>query len=387
MATTTTAIAQNGTDGHDEPTSKPIIASFTYYAAKEPPAEDDIRPFLGTSPNNALFDCPVYSMRPNNLYRTFDISTNGFQILHHQSKLLPPSVPANTTNFHDSPLITSTYYPEIRSLLSSTFSARSVLIVNTTVRDIPTTDLSTFDPKNPRKTPKGKGVAPFFIVHGDYTPPGARSHLRAMLPTFYEATGTHTSTPASEQDLFYTLRNEIIEAEDRAIHQHKEAGILPENADHWDWNGENYEGPRYAMFSIWRPLDVVKRDPLAVMDATSLTSATAIARKYRDRPGMIPEYKSTNLLPLPPSTTNPTDHDTNTGEPNMNSNPHKWYFLPDQTPEEVYAIKLFDSEAQKQASSIAASCAHSAFKLPGTTDDEDSLPLRKSCELRAWVIW
>jgi hypothetical protein len=72
----------------------------------------------------------------------------------------------------------------------------------------------------------------------DYAPNGARTHIRKY----------HTRVAE--------LTSKIIEAEDRLIAK----GIsLAELKDH-------YNGPRWAMFSVWRPLKTVKRDPLALSD-------------------------------------------------------------------------------------------------------------------------
>ncbi|XMA18629.1 hypothetical protein WAI453_011420 [Rhynchosporium graminicola] len=117
--------------------------------------------------------------------------------------------------------------------------------------------------KDLHSSAKAKGTPPFFSVHSDYTPGGARSHFRAMS----EAWSCRSQT-SQERALFFKLRSEVIAAEDSAIGQ---AGFEPGDGDmqagkggHWDWDGEGYEGPRYAIFSIWRPWEVgCQRDPLA----------------------------------------------------------------------------------------------------------------------------
>jgi hypothetical protein len=335
-------------------TTHPITAVFNYYDSDEPIPEDDASIFTGECPHMKPFTVPVQDIRQST--ESFDLDTHGFKILKHNSSLLPPSKPAGAANFHDQELMKSTYWPEITSLIREQLGARGVAIINTTVRDVVKLDLSKFEPKHPR-TSSVTAIAPFFVVHGDYTATGARSHLSAIVPTFYEDLGIIAYTTPEERETFLTLRSEVAAAEDAAQAQ---AGI---DAEHWD--GANYEGPRWVMFSIWRPLATVQRSPLAIMDPRDLKGSSSLPRVYRKRPGFLPEYKSTNLLPRPPK-----------------AEGHRWYWLPEQEVDEVYAIKLYDSDGAKEAGPVLGA-PHSAFELEGT----DGLPPRRSVELRAIAIW
>jgi hypothetical protein len=274
-------------------------------------------------------------------------------------------------DFHDSTLVQSQYWPELIALLKAQLGVRSAAAINTTVRDIgpPQEKDDQLNPSNPRANPK-QSFSPFFIVHGDYTPAGARCHLRAMQPTFFEDTGSLDGTTAEERDEFYRLREEILAAEEKAM---EEEGVR--DHDQWKWSGANYRGPRWAMLSVWRPLETVRRDPLAVMDPRSLCNdlCVPLQRMYRARPGFVDEYLSENLFPLSPAT----------GE----GKAHRWYYISDQTPDEVWALKLFDSEAQKkgkgEGTKVAACAAHSAFSLQG----QDREKPRRSAEVRVMVVW
>ena len=63
----------------------------------------------------------------------------------------------------------------------------------------------------------------------------------------------------------------------------------------------------------------------------------------------------------------------------MRYNPnHKWYYLSNQTPEEVTLIKCFDSEEDR-----ARLTPHTAF--PDSTSPKDA-PARESIEVRALVF-
>ncbi|PMD17155.1 hypothetical protein NA56DRAFT_648889 [Hyaloscypha hepaticicola] len=332
----------------------PVSATFNYYTADEPPTEDDVS-LLTDSGRLSPFTLLVHSIRQSEEKFTLDV--HGFQILKHNSSLLPPLNPDGAADFHSSDVVKSTYWPEITALLREQFGARTVAIINTTVRDVNTRDMTAYDHKNPRKNPNAS-FPPFFIVHGDYTAAGACSHLRAVAPTFYDELGTTPYTTLEERDAFLSLHSQVVTAQNAAM---KEAGV---DDSHWDRS--NYAGPRWAMFSVWRPLSTVQRSPLALVDPRDLTSSVELPRVYRNRPGFVPEYKSANLIPRGPK----------------GGEEHRWYWLPDQKVDEVLAIKLFDSESQKKGGPVFGA-PHSAFELEGTSD----FPPRRSAELRAIVIW
>ncbi|KAE8447865.1 hypothetical protein EG329_010094 [Mollisiaceae sp. DMI_Dod_QoI] len=100
----------------------------------------------------------------------------------------------------------------------------------------------------------GTGASPAPKVHLDFAPEGARTHLRKYHP----------------QTTF--LAKEIIDAEERCMREH---GIGIQELG----KGGKYEGPRWAMFSIWRPLKRVKRDPLAVGDCSGAEAGDGISQK------------------------------------------------------------------------------------------------------------
>lgn len=254
------------------------------------------------------------------------------------------------------------------SLLKEQLGIRAAAIVNHTLRDVAAIDLTDLDKANPRAGEKARGTPPFFSAHSDYTAGGARSHFRAMTEEWSDA-----SQSAEERALFFNLRDEIIAAENTAISR---AGLGPGNGDmvtgkggHWDWDGKNYDGPRYGIFSIWRPWEIVKRDPLALIATPESELRFAVLpRTYKDRVGHVKEYYSENPLVRPPA----------------EGGGHEWFYLSEQMPEEVYAIKFYDSEALRRGDgSVRLMCPHSAFRVEGTED----APPRRSSELRIWCIW
>ncbi|KAH7319463.1 hypothetical protein BKA65DRAFT_514569 [Rhexocercosporidium sp. MPI-PUGE-AT-0058] len=225
------------------------------------------------------------------------------------------------------------------SLLKEQLGIRAAAVVNHTLRDVAAINLDEVDWKNPRA--------------------GEKSRDSSQTP--------------EERALFFRLKDEIIASEDAAIER---AGLGPGNGDmvtgkggHWDWDGTGYDGPRYGIFSIWRPWETVKRDPLALMATPESDLQFAILpRTYKDRKGHVKEYYSENPLVRVPK----------------EGQVHEWWYLSEQSPEEVYAIKFYDSEGLRRGDgSVRMMCPHSAFTIEGTED----APARRSSELRIWCIW
>lgn len=105
---------------------------------------------------------------------------------------------------------------------------------------------------------------------------------------------------------------------------------------------------------VWRPINTVLRDPLAVADARSVADADLI----------------------PASVVKPNGRsETWTVKPNS---AHRWLYKYKQQPDEVLLIKCFDSDK-----SVARRVPHSAFKDEG----HDEKPYRESIEVRAILLY
>ncbi|KAG4431763.1 hypothetical protein IFR05_012762 [Cadophora sp. M221] len=341
-----------------------LQASFNYYSAPDPPELNEISTIVGGSTKTSSSTQPVTDLRslPAPL-SSYNHSTHGFQILHQELPIDP-----SYTSVHNEEVINGTYYPAMISLLKEQLGIRAAAIVNHTLRDVTAIDVTDLDKGNPRGVQKERGTPPFFSAHSDYTPGGARSHFRAMTEEWSDP-----SQSAEDRALFFNLRDQIIASEDLAIAR---AGLGTGNGNmvtgkggHWDWDGKVYDGPRYGIFSIWRPWEVVKRDPLALMGTPESGLRFAVLpRTYKGREGHVKEYYSENPLVREP------------GE----GEGHEWVYLSEQVPDEVYAIKFYDSEALRRGDgSVRLMCPHSAFRVDGTED----APPRRSSELRIWCIW
>ncbi|KAF8127016.1 hypothetical protein EV363DRAFT_1401449 [Boletus edulis] len=110
------------------------------------------------------------------------------------------------------------------------------------------------------------------------------------------------------------------------------------------------------LINVWRPIgNNVAHDPLAAVDFRSIDV-------------------DVDLVPVRMIYPN-----RESGSYNVKYNPeHKWYYLSDQTPDEVMLLKCFDSDTDK-----ARLAPHSAF--PDGTSPADA-PHRQSIEVRALVF-
>jgi hypothetical protein len=185
------------------------------------------------------------------------------------------------------------------------------------------------------------GASPAPKVHLDYAPNGAREHIRYFHPTMAAAS------------------SKIIEAEEKLT---SEGQSLRESY------ASSGLGPRWALFSIWRPLKRVLRDPLALGDAR-----TFLQEDY------VPVMIKTPHLGISPGHTSTFDTESYLAHW---SEGQKWYFVSNQEPEEVLVIGLFDSERDKETVA-AGGTLHSSVDLPGTENEE----ARESLELRCLAIW
>jgi hypothetical protein len=113
---------------------------------------------------------------------------------------------------------------------------------------------------------------------------------------------------------------------------------------------------RFQILNIWRPLKTVFKDPFAVCDARSVDDDELVPVKIK-YPAFDIESWSVR------------------GE---GSDAHKWWYMSQQTPDEVLVFKCFDSVVDGRARRVP----HSSFT---DTDFEDG-DARQSIELRAFVF-
>ena len=351
----------------------PFEASFTYWSGDQAPDPFEVMDIInGSHPKVQRHAGIVQDIRDP--AQSMNLDDHALQVIEHRSALLPPF--HEDFDFENAQAVRDEYWPELRSVLRSELGVRSVVFTESVTRtsnEAPHKDYRDKDGRvkviNGVRRPPTIGQ-PFHVVHNDFSPVGSRNALRAVRQSFFEDNGCAESVAMQDQRGFFELREEVIAAEQEAI---EKSGA----ESHKDWDGTDYKGPRWAHFSIWRPLDVVHKDPLGLLDPACIFSRPStyedklaayhsILFPHKDRRGM-DDYVGANIMPRPPK----------------HGEQHRWFYIKEQRPDEILAIKLFDSEAWKKGSRVMPCAAHSAFELP----DQTGLPPRRSIETRGFVIW
>jgi hypothetical protein len=111
---------------------------------------------------------------------------------------------------------------------------------------------------------------------------------------------------------------------------------------------------RFLSVNVWRPLRRIERMPLAVCDASTVSSQDFIPMETRYLAGVTSMSKGGYNLAHSPA--------------------HRWYWFPEMEPDEVLIFKICDSRK-----SLAQFTPHAAFADPTSRPDA---PPRQSFEIR-----
>lgn len=127
---------------------------------------------------------------------------------------------------------------------------------------------------------------------------------------------------------------------------------------HFGADAEKLLEGRYQIINAWRPIRTIRKSPLAVADATSVSDDDLVPVKliYPDREGETCSVRKWK--------------DDAPG--------HKWHYMNEQSPEEVLLIKCFDSKTDGRARRVP----HTSFDDEEREQDEP----RQSIEVRALVF-
>lgn len=282
----------------------------------------------------------------------YKLNKQGFTARRYPTALKSP--PYTHSSWNDETILKEVYSPEIEQLLKQVTRGKTVFTDQVVMRNSIHTEVDGLAREETKEelaefpkfvgTKAGAGGSPAPKVHLDYAPNGARTHLRKF----------HARTTE--------LASDIIRAEDKLL----ASGISPGDLK------DHYDGPRWAMFSVWRPLKPVRRDPLALSDCRTFPKE---------------DYVDYNVL-FPSAA---KDDDNGEGEIShkeevflaYGSEKHAWHWISNQQPDEVLLIQLFDSEAEKNGLGVAGGVMHSSVYIDGTEHEE----ARESVEVRCTVIW
>ncbi|KAE8441333.1 hypothetical protein EG329_005482 [Mollisiaceae sp. DMI_Dod_QoI] len=348
--TTTTKIAEDPTHSEDgrqlariqylEPETSVDPWDCNYFAI--PKAKDIIHSI------QPLKDLRPEIFSPSNPYK---LSTHAFTAVKHQSKLDIAGGEA-----YDKDKAFDILIPEVKDILKSVTGAKIVHVLGMGMRlkqpDPDTIPLRDRDPNAPPERCgidlKVKGidmtkpymggwtekdqVGPARSVHIDYSPDGARQILRNVRGDVIESA------------------KDIIEAEDAAVAAGKDIA--------------HYDGRRYAMFSVWRPLRKVTRDPVAVCDPNSIDFERDLVEHINKQPSDKGDYLA-GLSMLRGS----------------HADTQKWHYISEQDIDEVLIFQFYDSYAIREGRPWGA--PHGGISLVGKEDGE----LRNSVETRCIAVW
>jgi hypothetical protein len=334
----------------------------------------------------------------------FKLSVHGFTARRHHSAL--HAAPYNRASWNNERLLREVYFPEVQALVQKLTGCKKAVISAAVLRN----ELySEGDPASAARTEEnGKsqdkehipnlfppivgnsptdGICPAPKVHLDFSPKGARYHIR-------------------------NYHREVSSAAERVI---REENRLLESGVQWDDLKDFYQGkeknsegiPRFALFSIWRPLKPVHRDPLALSSCASFPESDYVpSEQLEPMDPHIPAHLSRIIDPNAPNEQiqKHTQQDSGTcqsygylayGPRDKEQKAHDWHFISEQQPSDVLIIQLFDNEMEAQArapreggnkmSNLGVGGAiHSAFELDGQDINAEA---RESIEVRVAAFW
>lgn len=124
-------------------------------------------------------------------------------------------------------------------------------------------------------------------------------------------------------------------------------------------------GRPFAIYNVWKPLSPVKRDPLCLMDCRTIQQ-----KDLKPVPFVLPDIGPVEIYAIRA----PSGEEVGR---------HKWYYLKDQTPEEVLVFRIFDERYFRDGVVEKFGAPHTSFTDPGT----EHLPARQSIELRCFCFF
>lgn len=352
------------------------------------------RPYL-TTPLFRKFvtrSFPLIDIRPNISAPGYNpanlLKSHGFGVLNHRSALFDPS------NAHQSidneEFLHKTYYPEVCNLLTQTTGAKHIFVTHSFVRKSRPRGITAPNPPNtgrragsnskaantrgainhhtnatnePKHTPTGAGVGPARLPHLDYTPLSARQCIRSWRPDI-EQQARESGVLGAEDGICAGLPFPATSSEANAL-----------IAERYNRDGL---GPRYAAYSVWRPLWTVQRDPLCIAPRRGETGNLVVYPYDLRVPGH-GELGGDFLREVALLGVQREEAGMGGG---VDAGALKWYYVSRQTREEVLVVKFFDSAALGGGEEAEA-------PWHGSPDigDECGEEGRESIEVRVIAFW
>ena len=361
---------------------------------------------------NDILTLPVNDIRPSlslGEASPYKLPYHGFTARHSPSRLHSP--PYDRSSWSNEELIKEVYMPEVEDLVKKVTGCKSTVIESAVLRTKVHSEVDSLskEPSGAEFSHDDAGPCPRMIgfssaggaspapkVHLDFSPLGARTHIRKY----------HRNIALAAEP--------VIQAENRLL----ESGVKWDDLKyHYRGTGEGDDGvPRFALFSIWRPLRTVHRDPLGLSSCASFPISDYVPIDVVQPNGRhIPPHLSRIIDPIH------SVHQDLSGDhkqksvheeaPTHLSNSylayapsdggkkgHGWHFISKQEPAEVLIIQLFDNEMEADMRSPAAKMdgavssdisvsgvMHSAFELEEEQNEVGEA--RESLEIRIVAFW
>ncbi|KAK2469984.1 Oxidoreductase chry3 [Fusarium oxysporum f. sp. albedinis] len=338
----------------------------------------------------------------------YKLSVHGFTARRHHSVL--HAAPYSRASWNNEKLLREIYFPEVESFVQNLTGCKKAVVSAAVVRNRlysegnegPTAeaeengqvsdkdDTSQLFPPIFGNSAK-EGVCPAPKVHLDCTPKGARCHIRKY----------HSEVASAAE--------KVIEAENRLLKSGVQWNDLK---DHYRGKKDGDDGiPHFALFSIWRPLKTVHRDPLALSSAASFPESDYVPSDQREPTDhRIPVHLSQVIDPNGPNS-NGTNGYVEGGQEDdatyqtqsylayaprdKEQTSHGWHYISEQQPSDILVIQLFDNEMEAHARAPlengegvsnlgVGGTIHSAFEL---VDQDENVEARESIEVRVAAFW
>lgn len=324
---------------------------------------------------------PLVDIRPQvekaDYSPTKQLQTHGFGIVKHHSATLEQSGLSDQESV-------DRYCVEIQELVQTVLGVKEVIVMvagkrvgkdkpeefraPTGLKGVP---LKQTDGERPPQVTaadaKSKAAllaaAPVRVPHIDFTPLGARQTIRHQTKQIKDAAA------------------DVIAHEDAIVRDECFTAAMPDaNAIiHEKYNKDGMLGPRYAAYSIWRPLRKVGRDPITIYPRKEAEEAGGerVHWPYLNRiPGStelggkdwLKEFAMLGVK----ARVRPADDDLT-----------KFYYISKQEPDEVMFIQLFDSASLGENATQAAAPYHASPEI----GDIDGAQARVSCDVRVIAFW
>lgn len=358
-------------------------------------------------PLSAFYDIqtlPIKDIRPSLTLGNdspYKLDHDGFTARHHPSRL--HSAPYSKESWNDPKLIETVYAPEVEKLVKSVTGCKIALVESAVLRNNVHTEVDSLskDPSGADFAPDDAGPCPRMIgfseaggaspapkVHLDFSPRGSRIHIRKY----------HRNLALAAEP--------VIEAENRLL----KSGVGWDDLKNHYHGGEGDAIPRFALFSVWRPLKRVRRDPIAVASCASFPASDLAPVDIVLPSGqLIPSHLSQIIDPDHSDTDSEQSDDSETQDRHLTGSylsygpvdeagkRHDWHFISNHEPEEVLVIQLFDNQMEARSALIQSDAdanqgsghalsgvVHSAFELEGQDYDGEA---RESLEVRVAAFW